>query len=157
DVDDVLTFCRAKVEADDPASPLILEAVARGCLRGYRLDDAGWAVETWLRRDAADPMAHLLRGRVAREWLGLTDAAAAFRRALEIDPELDEARDQLAIVLLDTHQGPEALPHLEYLRRRRPDDPGLAVRLAQCRDLLGQQDEAARLLDEVLARYPEFL
>jgi tetratricopeptide (TPR) repeat protein len=157
DVDAVLPYCQAKVEADDPASPLILEALARGCLRGYRLDDAGWAVETWLRRDPADPMAHLLNGRVKREWLALTEAAAAFRKALEIDPELDEARDQLALVLLDMHEGAEALPHLEYLRRRRPEDPGLAVRLAQCHDLLGQQDEAARLLDEVLTRYPEFL
>jgi tetratricopeptide (TPR) repeat protein len=157
DVDDVLKFCRAKVEADDPASLLILEAVARGCLRSYHLSDAEWATETWLRRAPDDPMAHLLRGRVARERLGLTDAATDFRRALEIDPELDEARDQLTIVLLDTHQGPEALPHLEYLRQRRPDDPGLAVRLAQCRDLLGQQDEAARLLDAVLAKYPDFL
>jgi tetratricopeptide (TPR) repeat protein len=157
DVDDVLKFCRAKVQANDPASPLILEALARGCLRSYRLGDAEWAVETWLERDADDPMAHLLRGRIARERLAQADAVGAFRRALEIDAELDDARDQLAVVLLETHQAPEALGHLEYLRQRRPGDPGLAVRLAQCCDLLGRQDEAVRLLDEVLARHPDFL
>lgn len=155
DVDDVLKFCQAKVDANDPASPLILEALARGCLRSYRLADAEWAVETWVGRDANNAMAQFLRGRVAEERFAQTDAAGAYRRALEIDPDLDAARDRLAALLLAMNQAPEALPHLEYLNRRRPDDPGAAVRLAQCRDLLGQQDEATRLLDGVLARHPD--
>jgi tetratricopeptide (TPR) repeat protein len=156
DVDDVLTFCKARVEADDPDSPLILAALARGLLRDYRLLDADWAVRTWQERSPDDPMSHLLRGRVAHERYADTTAIAAYRRALEIDPELDEARDKLAAVLVETNQPREALPHLEYLCRQRPNDPALAVRLAQCRDLLGEQDEAARLLDEVLARHPDF-
>jgi len=155
DVDDVLKFCTAKVEARDPESPLILEALARGLLRDYRLAEADWAVRTWQERQADDPMGHLLRGRVAHESYADTTAIAAFRRALEIDPELDEARDRLAAVLVETNQPQEALPHLEYLCRSRPNDAGLSVRLAECRDLLGEQDEAARLLDEVLARHPD--
>jgi tetratricopeptide (TPR) repeat protein len=156
DVDDVMKFCRAKVAANDPASPLILESLARGCLRSYHLDDAEWAVRTWLEREPHDALAHYIRGRLARERVAQSDAAAAFRRALEIDPELDEAREQLAIVLVEMHQAPEALPHLEYLRRRRPDSPALAVNQAQCYDLLGRQNEAVELLDEVLARYPSY-
>jgi tetratricopeptide (TPR) repeat protein len=156
DLGDILKFCKAKVATDDPATPLILEAVARGGLRSYRLEDAGWAVKTWLERDPNDAMAHYLDGRITRERQGEIDATAAFRQALEIDPELDVARDQLAAVLVEMHQPREALPHLEYLVKRRPDQPSLTVRLAQCRDLLGQQEEAVRLLDDVLARYPNY-
>ncbi len=158
DVDEVLKFCKAKVAANDPAAPLILEALARGCLRPYpyRLNDANWAIHTWQEREPNNPMALLLRGRLDHERFADTAAAAAFRRALEIDPELDEARDRLAQMLLDINQPAEALPHIEYLRRRRPNDSGLAVLLAQCLDLLGRQEEAERLLDEVLARHPDF-
>jgi tetratricopeptide (TPR) repeat protein len=155
DVDDVAKFCQAKVAANDPETPLILEALARGYLRAFRTADAERAVETWLGRDADDPMAHFLRGRVAESRSAQTAAAGAYRRALELDPDLDAARDRLAAVLVEMYQAPEALPHLEYLRRHRPDDPALAVRLAQCYDLLGEQEKAARLLDEVLARSPD--
>jgi tetratricopeptide (TPR) repeat protein len=158
DVDDVLKFCVARVEANDPASPLILEAVARGCLRAYpyRLNDANWALQTWLKREPDNPMALLLRGHLDHERYADTDAAAAFRRALEIDPDLDEARDRLTQLLLGIVQPAEARPHLEYLRRRRPNDPLVVVRLAQCLNLLGKQEEAIRLLDELLVRYPGF-
>jgi tetratricopeptide (TPR) repeat protein len=158
DVDQVLKFCKAKVEANDPDSPLILEALARGSLRAYpyRLRDADWAIEVWLRREPDNPMALLLRGRLDHERFADTAASAAFRRALEIDPELDDARDRLSGLLLDTQQAAEALPHLEYLRRRRPGEPGLAVRQARCLHLLGRQPEAATLLDEVLAAEPNF-
>ncbi len=157
DMDDVMRFCTTKVEENDPASPLILEALARGFLRVFRSDEAGQAVTTWLDREPNNPMALLLAGRIAQEREGSADAAAAFERALKIDPELDEARDRLTMVLIESHQAPQALPHLEYLVRRWPDDPALTVRLAQCRDLLGQQDEAVRLLDGVLARRPNYL
>ncbi len=157
-VDDVLKFCKARVSANDPATPLILEAVARACLRGdtYRLADADWALQTWREREPDNPMALLLRGRLDQERYADADAADAYRRALEIDPELDDARDRLTRLLLETNQPAEALPHLEYLHRRRPDDAAISARLAQGMDLAGRQDEAARLLDEVLAHHPDF-
>jgi tetratricopeptide (TPR) repeat protein len=155
DMDEVMKFCMAKVETNDPVASLVLEALARGYRRRFRLAEADAAIQTWLEREPNNPMALLLLGRMAQDHSADTEAAAAYRHALEIDPDLDEARDRLSEMLIDTHQVPEARPHLEYLARRHPDDAGLTVRLAQCRDLLGQQDEAARLLDDLLARRPE--
>jgi tetratricopeptide (TPR) repeat protein len=157
-VDDVLKFCKAQVEANHPATPLILEAVARGCLRTdtYRLADADWAVKTWLGREPDNPMALLLSGRLDHERYADAASAAAFRRVLEIDPEMDEARDRLTLLLLEINQPAEAVPHLEYLRRRRPGDPGFAVRLAKCQHLMGKEDEATSLLDDVIAHQPDF-
>jgi tetratricopeptide (TPR) repeat protein len=158
EIDDVLKFCRAKVEANDPASPLILEALARGSLRAYpyRLGEADWAVRKWRERDPDNPMCLLLSGRVANERFAYTDAAAAFRRALGIDPEMDEARDRLSQLLIEINQPAEAVPHLEYLARRRPGDPMLIVRLARCQSLLGHPEEAAHLLDSLLRYAPNF-
>jgi tetratricopeptide (TPR) repeat protein len=157
DVDEVITFCQAKVDANDATSPLALEAMARGYLRRFNRRAADNIVRVWEQRDPNNPMALLLRGRIEQERGADADAIAALRHALEIDRDLDDARDRLATVLLNAHQAPEAQPHLEYLHKRRPVDLELAVRLARCRDLLGQQDEAARLLDEVLARRPDYV
>ena len=156
DVDDVFKFCKAKVDAGDPESPLILEALARGLLRDSRLAEADWAMRTWQERNPDDPMALLLRGRLAHDSYADTAAIAAFRRALELDPELDEARDRLSAVLMEINQPDDAQKHLAYLCRIKPNDPGLTVRLAHCRDLLGQQEEATRLLDGVLRQHPGF-
>jgi tetratricopeptide (TPR) repeat protein len=156
DVDDVLKFCKARAEANGPDAPLVCEALARGCLRAYpyRLRDADGALTLWLERDPDNPMALMLRGRLDHERFADTASAAAFRRALEIDPELDEARDRLTRLLMDINQHAEALPHLEYLRRRQPGEPGLVVRQAQCLQQVGRQEEAAALLDVVLKQYP---
>src|SRR5204862_5361221 len=50
----------------------------------------------------------------------------------------------------------EALPHLEELHQRQPDDPNITVNLARCYDQIGRQDEAAELVDNVLSHYPRF-
>ena len=101
-------------------------------------------------------MGLLLRGRVAHERYADTDAAAAFRRALEIDPELEEARDRLAELLLELHQPAEATPPPRIPPSPPAGRPRAGRGSAQCLDLLGRQEEAARLLDGVLARQPDF-
>jgi tetratricopeptide (TPR) repeat protein len=158
EIDDVLKFCHAKVEANDAASPLILEALARGSLRAYpyRLGEADWAVRKWQEREPDNPMCLLLSGQVANERFAYTEAAAAFRRTLEIDPEMDEARDRLSQLLIEINQPAEAAPHLEYLASRRPNDPMLIVRLARCQSLLGHPEEATHLLDGLLRQAPNF-
>jgi Tfp pilus assembly protein PilF len=58
------------------------------------------------------------------------------------------------VCLLNDSQAAAALPHLERLRRRQPDNRVAQVEMARCQDLLGRQAEAEALLDEVLAADP---
>jgi predicted Zn-dependent protease len=153
-VDEVIKFCRALVEQGHPAAPLILEALAHGCLRMYRLHEADTYLERWLQQQPDNPQALLLQGQVRDQQERRLDALASYRRALEADAELDEARSRLAVLLVTMGQGGEALPHLEYLRRRDPDNPSVQVYRARALDLLGRTGEAETALDEVLARYP---
>src|SRR5262249_8696251 len=72
----------------------------------------------------------------------------------ELDPDNEEGRLQLAALLQDQALPPEALTHLEYLIRKRPQDPDVLVRLARCRMALGQADEAGAILGPGLPGHP---
>src|SRR5262249_2172943 len=126
-------YLRPLVEANHPATPLILEAMARGYMKAYRYTDAAAVLELWVERSPDDVEAHLLRGFVW-EQLGLLQVALKdYRRVAELDPDNDEGRLRASSLLLEQALPAEALDHLEYLIRKRPDDPDVLVRLARCR------------------------
>src|SRR5262249_19770683 len=82
-------------------------------------------------------------------------AQADYRRAVEMDPEYDDARLLLAQSLLDHAQQPaEATGHLELLRARQPHNAEVLLTLARCRRQLGRLDEARALLDGLLGAEP---
>jgi tetratricopeptide (TPR) repeat protein len=148
-------FCQTLVVQEHPSAPLVLEALTRAALRQLRYGDAEMAIGKWLARRPDDVGALYYHAFLLDQKMMQRDAAEAYRRVLDRDPEFDEARGRLVEVLLQTHAAAEAQEHLVYLRRHRPDDPSLAVALARCREQQGQREEAERLLEDVLARYPD--
>jgi tetratricopeptide (TPR) repeat protein len=155
-VDQVRQLCQALMKQNDEATPLVLEAVAHGYMRSLRLADAEIWLNRWLEREPDNPQAFYFLGLVQDDWSRFLDAIGSYRRVLELDPEWDEARLRLTADLLDLSQAGEAFPHLEYLQRRQPDNLLVRVRLARCRDMLGQSEEAVKTLDAVLARQPHY-
>jgi tetratricopeptide (TPR) repeat protein len=153
-VEKVETFCRAKLAQDDPASSLILEAMARGYARRFQWNKAEFCLNQWLEREPDNPQAYFLKGFMEHERDNFQEAIVSYRRVLQLDPEQDEARLQLGELLLDLTQAEEARPHLEYLHRQKPGNVKAAVTLAHCYDLLGRQPEAEEILDDVLQRNP---
>jgi predicted Zn-dependent protease len=145
---------RAQVEQQHPDTALILEAVTRGNLRALRLRDAEDCLRRWREVQPDNVQALLLQGNLGELRQARGEAAAAYRKAVEIDPYYDEARLRLAGTLIDLGRGGEALPHLEYLRPRLPDNPEVAVGLARSLDLLARQAEAVEVLDDLLGRQP---
>jgi predicted Zn-dependent protease len=157
DVDQVADVCRRHVEQDHPGAPLILEALTRGYLQQYRLGEARFCLDRWLEREPDNPQALCLKGQFHLDYERAPDrAVTSYRRAVELDPEHEEARLGLAIVLLESKSFAEAVGHLEHLRRCWPDNLRVQVGLAQCRYSLGEQGEAVRLVDEVLDRQPDY-
>jgi tetratricopeptide (TPR) repeat protein len=155
-VDEVLKVCQSLMKQNDQNASLVLEAIAHGYMRALRLGDAETWLKQWQEREPDNPQASFLRALVQDDLTRFLDAIASYRHVLEIDPEWHEARLRLAVDLLDLSQAREALGHLEYLQRRKPDNPLIAVRLAQCRDQLGESPEAVQILEGVLARQPHF-
>jgi len=76
---------------------------------------------------------------------------------LELEPERQDAREALVSCLLDADVRAyvEALPLLEEILRRRPDDANVLVLLALCREGLGQAQQAREILDRVLQEHPD--
>ena len=154
---EVSAFCQARLEQDHPAAPLVFEALARGLMRVYQLKKAEECLRDWLQRQPENTQAYLHLATVYEMTERLSDALAAYRRAVEIDPQRDDLRLRLAALLLRMGSADDALPHLEFLHRRRPDDLQIRVYLARCHELRGDKAKAERLLDDVLARQPEFV
>jgi tetratricopeptide (TPR) repeat protein len=142
--------------ANEPAGALALEVFIEGSLRAVNVSRARWAVDLWLtkRTGAADQAQGLVwRGRVNELVQDFPQALADFRAAVERDPDHPPARLWLAQALI-REEPREAAPHLEWLRRRA-DDPEVRLLTARFRRTLGEQEEAARLLDELLAAAPD--
>jgi tetratricopeptide (TPR) repeat protein len=149
-------FLASRLREDSATAPLIWEALARGLVRSFRLEDAKAVTQAWLAEQPENSEAHLLHGAVLELLEQYAEAIDSFRKALELDRERGEARLRLAVLLVQRGRGTEALPHLDYLHGKRPDDPVLSVHLARCRAQLGGEKRAVELLDEVLARYPYY-
>jgi tetratricopeptide (TPR) repeat protein len=157
DVDQVALVCRRRVEQDDPDAPLILEALTRGYLRQYRLGEAHFCLDLWLRTQPDNPQALCFEGEFHLDYEHAPDRAAkSYRRAVELDPEHEQARLGLAIVLLETKSFLEAAEHLEYLRRCQPDNLRVQVGLAECHYYRAERDEAERLVNDVLAQQADY-
>jgi tetratricopeptide (TPR) repeat protein len=173
EVPSLLAWCVGQPEARE--TPLILEAIIESTLNrpATRDEQPGsfappaeasppdpaklmWAVNHWLRLQSnrADQVQGLVwRSQAFAEQGDKESAARDLRTALEIDPDHWDARLQL--VLLVGYQAPEeAVANLEILRSRRPGDRELGLSLATFRRQLGQLEEAARILDELLAANP---
>jgi tetratricopeptide (TPR) repeat protein len=158
-VDQVMEPCWHYVEQGHPDTPLILEALTRGYLRQYRLGEARKCLDHWMQRQPDNPQALYLDGLFHLDYAhhARSAAEASYRRAVELDPEHEEARLGLAVTLIEGRNFPEAIEHLEYMRRCQPDNLSVQVGLAECRGAQGQRAEAVRLTDDVLARQPQFV
>ncbi len=143
------------VKEDHPDSKLILEALTRGYIQSYQLPRALYCLQLWLERQPDDIQALLWRAEVRERWgHHQQEALDDYRRVVELDPDRDDARLELAGGLLGK-DAQQALPHFEHLLERQPENPAVLVGLARCRRLLGQREEALELLERVLRASPK--
>jgi tetratricopeptide (TPR) repeat protein len=146
---------RDQVAREHPAREHILEALARGCMRTFRLTSAQTCLELWLERQPDNFQALLWLGWVHEHLYEFAHARKDYERALEMRPEDDEARLHLAQVLLLSGELTAACEHFASLREREPENPVIGLGLGQCLGKLGRTQEAQRLLDDLVARYPK--
>jgi predicted Zn-dependent protease len=148
-------YLGALLEQDRPDAPLILEALAQGYMATFRWGQALSCLKRLLQDRPEDAEVLVWRGWVSENLHLLPAARSDYRRALELNPEHEEARLRLAEALLQSSQPGEALEHLAWLQPRQPDNPALLLALARCRRELNQPQEAKELLTRLLAQSPE--
>lgn len=156
DVDRASGVCKHWIEQGHPDTPFIFEAMIRGYLRAYRFSEARGLLQYWRQTQPENPQTYFVEGELHDCELLASEAAACYQQVLQLDPEHEEARFNLTAALLEQKAYTDAIPHLEHLRQRLPDNLQAPVRLAACLAFQGRQEEALRLLDDVLARQPDF-
>jgi tetratricopeptide (TPR) repeat protein len=155
--DRLIDICWRHVEQGHPKTPLILETLARAYMRHYRLPEARRCLDFWLHNTPDNPQAFCLKGHLHLDYEhARPPAEECYRRAVQLDPDLEEARLGLAVALLEDKAFPEAAGHLEYLAQCQPDNPRVRVDLARCRAAQGRRDEALVLVEAELARRPDY-
>jgi tetratricopeptide (TPR) repeat protein len=150
---EVEEFLEERARKDPAVAPLVWEALAEGDIRMYRTLAAMNLLDAWLQADPDNPRAHFLRGNAVRQG-SAARAVPDYRRAVDLDPDNDEARWWLAVSLQEAGQFDEALRHLERLRDHGWPDRDLRPRLARSLDRLKRTDEARALLDAALGEDP---
>ncbi len=156
DVEQTAGWCKHWIEQSHPDVPFLFEAMIRGYLHAYRLTDARRVLQRWRQVQPENPQTFFVEGEIHDCELLASEAVKCYERALQIDPQHEEARLKLTGALLEQRAFAEALPHLENLRQHQPDNLLVQVRLAACQASLGEAEEAVYLLEDVLARKPDF-
>jgi predicted Zn-dependent protease len=153
-LNDVESALHARVMKHDPDSVMILEALAKGYILVYRLNDAMIALGQLLELAPDHGQALFMRSRILnaaeRTMLSIED----LRRAVDLYPDNDAWRQELAELYLEHHFPNEALPLLQELRGRS-DCPEVLLDLARALRQCGEPEEAQRVLAELLAAHPE--
>jgi len=134
---------------------LVMEALARGCIRAARLDDAQAWLDRWVAAEPNDWYARLWRGALLHYMDQPFKAVADYEYVLQVKPDRAEARRGLGLTLVECgFDYPRALRLLEDYDHGHPNDPDVQVGVARCRQVLGEP--AARdLLQEVVATHPD--
>jgi tetratricopeptide (TPR) repeat protein len=155
DLDENRAYVLARVQRRPAETPLVLEALAEGYTRLYRINEAARCLDRWLATEPDNVQALFLRGNLWWRVQVPSPAIPDFRRVLQIDPQRHEARWRLASCLAQTGGYDEALPLLEETLAHRPDDPEVRVDLARCEYMLGRHERGLEILDEVLHDHPD--
>jgi tetratricopeptide (TPR) repeat protein len=132
----------AKIEKNDPDSPVYLEALIQGYLKTYRLGEALYYVECLLRLRADHVMALMWRGNIFQGLSRLVEAEEDYRRILNLRPDFSSARLRLAEVLLVNSKTGEAHDQFAELYAGNPTDPQILLGLARCFQLEGETDRS---------------
>ncbi len=142
------------VEKGHPESPLILETLSRAYMHRLRHRSALACLSRWIEVQPDNPKPYHWRGWVLERLNNHKQATEDYHKALALDPELFRTRLRVAEMLLEAHQAPEALPHLERLHKKAPDDPEVQGRLGMCLYLLNRRDECRKFMEFAIARLP---
>ena len=82
-------------------------------------------------------------------------AVAAYQKAVDAAPDHTAARNNLAQTLIYLRRYPEALVHLEELRRRGMSFPGSYMSLAETYLATGQPEKAREALNSYVVAHPD--
>lgn len=145
---------RARAKRDDELALVALEVLVQHDLDTYQLASARSGFARYLDLRPTDLHALLGRAFVWERFMNFADALEDYRRAVAAHPESARARLKFAETALLAGTPAEALAAFEWLAARDPRSPPVRLGLARCHRRLARPDDAKKLLDELLAEFP---
>ncbi|HZZ80315.1 MAG TPA: hypothetical protein VFE62_17520, partial [Gemmataceae bacterium] len=151
----LMQLCEDRPESAETA--LALEAIIEGSLKMLQLPLAKASIEFWLKhrtRKFDQARGLVWKGRLQMFAMNLPGAVADLRQAVELAPDYVPGRLMLVEALLrdDPRQ---ALPHLNWLNQRQPNDVEIRLQTARARRNLAEPEEAGKILDDILIAQPK--
>jgi tetratricopeptide (TPR) repeat protein len=142
------------VTEEHPDAALILETLTPLYLTQFQVPRAYMCASQLVASEPEIPYAYYWRG-VARELFNANERAMEdYRRALELDPDLGEARHRLADLLLAGQHYEEANEHIRTLLRQQPNDPVLLLSWARAIRGQGELNRPEIILEQLLEQNP---
>lgn len=121
----------------------------------FEMDQVLNDLDAWIMLDPKNPLPHVVQGDT---WIRAPDyekATAAFRRALELEPDYFDAQVKLGSSLRELGRLDEATQLLRQCHKDQPNDPAAVLLLAQCESESGDVPAARSLLEGLLGEYPD--
>ena len=94
-------------------------------------------------------------GNIYTEMNRLYDAIDAFERSLEIDDDYERSHYRLGVLLFDNDMPRDAIPHLEYILERYPEDDLINRKLTAAYLRTGQLEQAITRYQNQIERNPQ--
>ncbi len=137
--------------AGDKMAEEICEALARGSLAAYRIQDAVKYLDMWLQWRPEAPQARLLQAYVDERLDRIPAAIEDYRAVLVQLPRHREAHFRLAELLFQQGTLDEAEHHFQACLAANPGDADAWIGTAQCAAGQGHNEAAQLALDQVSA------
>ncbi len=139
----------------DPNDPELLKAVVEAQIKtGAPVTEVEPLTERWCRASPDDPAAFVARADALRRLARFPEAVEAAERAGTLVPDDVRGRTVLAGLYLAAGRFADAAREFRALLATQPTNTDYALALARAEWELGNQTEAVRITDEVLARAP---
>ncbi len=138
-----------------PTDPELLKAVVETEAKaGAPVADVEPFIERWCKASPDDPAAFSTHADALQRLSRFPEAIEAAERAATLSPADDRIRTTLAWLYLTTGRFTDASREYRRLLEAKPGQADLVLALARAEWEVGNQEEATRLTDELLARSP---
>jgi tetratricopeptide (TPR) repeat protein len=144
---------RGRLEAD-PDDPQATAALVQTLLAQQDYDAAESEARRLSELNSDNALAQFQLGQVMRARGFVSEAVAAYKLALEEDPQATDALRDLITLLVQNNRAPEAFEFLQGYLVSNPDQPDALYLLGSLHATHGSRDTATDIFETLLVEYP---
>jgi Tfp pilus assembly protein PilF len=133
----------------DGVAEEVYEAMARGYMTSFHVGDAKQCLQYWLQWQPHNPLPHLWLADLHKRTENLEGAVQVYREVLQRHPRHQEAREKLALALLEQLKVEEAAQLFEICLQSAPSAESY-IGIAECERRKGRTAAAEALFHEAL-------